>query len=410
MKERHVSEEKSIEQPKLNEETLKILVFADPTTRVRNEFDIKAGQYVNWIIKQYLQILEFQKAQFIDLRTNELVVSVSNHMVDLFIEDLYKLTEDLQKFHRIKSSLPIDKRDINKYSPSTLYKLVKDVDSVLVSTTKRDRKDAEIHPGARLFFDGEIWRVVVIEKYGEIEKEAACFYGGYNKETRWCTSAPGLNYFRNYIKRGSLYIVYKKNDNVVGKLTNLPLERYQFHFEDNMFMDADDNSISICDFLEKEMSELKDVFKQNFINSLVTDVNKVLIESINRGIEGTIIRLYGFDELLSNLPISTQELVIHNRDHLISKLNLEKLSRFVNLQMLLVDNCVDYIPKSICLLPKLRYLSLVNNYDLKSLPEELLNSPSLEFLCLRGSPNVKLPEKISDVAVKIGDLMWDFTN
>lgn len=409
LKEQYVSEEKKTFKVKFTEETLKLLVFADPTTKVRQEHDIKAGQYVNWIIKQYLQILEFQKAQFIDLRTNELVVSVSNHMADLFIEDLYKLTEDLQKFHRIKAGLPIEKRDINKYNRHELYQVVKRVDDVLVKTTKKERKEAEIHPGAKLYYDGDIWRVVVIEKYGEIEKEAACFYGGYNKETRWCTSAPGLNYFANYIKRGRLFIVYRKNDDNVGKLTNLPLERYQFHFEDNMFMDADDVSIPISTYLENQMSELKELFKPNFINSLVVDDKKLQIDSLSRGLHGNVIRLYGFDALISNAPESIQELIIQNRDALTEKIDFSKLCRLKDLQMLLIDNCIDEVPSGLFSLPKLRFVSLINNYDLRSLPETFLSAPSLEFLCLRGSPNVVLPDKINEVANSIGDYMWDFT-
>lgn len=408
LKERYASEEKPIEQPKLSEEILKMLVFADPTTRVRNEIDIKAGQYVNWIIKQYLRILEFQRAQFVDLRTNELVVTVSNHMADIFIEDLYKITEDLQKFHRIKSTLPLEKRDINKYSPDTLYKSVKNVDTTLVSTTKRGRKEAEIHPGAKLYYDGEIWRVIVIEKYGELEKEAACFYGGYHKETRWCTAAPGLNYFQNYIKRGCLYILYRKNDSNLGKLTNLPLERYQFHFEDNMFMDADDSAISITDFLENEMCELKNVFKSNFINSLVSDKTKLIVQSLARGVEANIIKLYGVEELFNYLPETIEEIVIQNRDVMNIKIDFKVLTKFKSLKMLLLDNCVNELPENLFELPSLRFVSLINNYELKKLPSSLFKSSSLEFLCLRGSDNAVTPE-IDNFAVYIGDKMWDFS-
>lgn len=409
LKELYVSEEKVNGSSKLSEEILKMLVFADPTTRVRNEIDIKAGQYVNWIIKQYLRILEFQRAQFVDLRTNELVVSVSNHMADIFIEDLYKITEDLQKFHRIKSTLPVEKRDINKYSPDTLYKSVKNVDKALVSTTKKDRKEAEIHPGAKLFYDGEIWRVVVIEKNGSLEKEAACFYGGYNKETRWCTSAPGLTHFESYIRRGALYIVYKRNDTKLGNLTNLPVERFQFHFEDNMFMDVDDIQIPICNYLEGEMRELKDVFKECFIKTLVSDNKKFQLQSLTRGIEANIIKLYGFDVLFEHLPDTLEEIVIQNRDMLPNDFKLEDVSKFKNLQMMLLDNCISEIPKGLFELPKLRFLSLLNNYDLKEIPETIMNCRSLEFLCLRGSTNAKIPKRMNKVAVSIGDHMWDFT-
>lgn len=387
----------------MSEETLKTLVFADPTTKVRNETDIKAGQYVNWIIKKFLQLQPVEKTYRgfdHDLQKER----------DLFIEDLYKVTGDLEKFHRIKSGLPVDMRDIYKYNPSDLYKVVKDVDDKLVKTTKKERKEAEIHPGAKLYYDGDIWRVVVIEKNGVLEKEAACFYGGYNKETRWCTSAPGLSHFESYIRRGPLYVVYRKNDTKVGQLTGLPSERFQFHFQDNMFMDVDDIQIPICDYLNGVMRELKQVFRKDFINTLVTDNKKLQLNSLTRGIEANIINLYGFDFLMKYLPETIEEIVIQNRDKLPADFKLGDISKFKNLQMMLLDNCISEVPVGLFELPKLRFLSLLNNYELKEIPESILNCRSLQFLCLRGSTNAKIPNGMKKIATSIGDHMWDFTN
>ena len=45
---------------------------------------------------------------------------------DRFLEDLYKVTDDLKKFERFKGQLPQESRDIAKLTPDSLFGLVKD--------------------------------------------------------------------------------------------------------------------------------------------------------------------------------------------------------------------------------------------------------------------------------------------
>ena len=54
----------------------------------------------------------------------------------------------------------------NKITPDQLYDAVKDFDLTLASTTKSERKQAEVHPGGKLVYDGENWRVVEIKDKG----------------------------------------------------------------------------------------------------------------------------------------------------------------------------------------------------------------------------------------------------
>jgi hypothetical protein len=113
---------------------------------------------------------------------------------------LYKVKEDLLKYEKFKGRLSQDMRDINKLTTDSLYDAVKDFDLTLATTTKSERKTSSVHPGAKLAFDGPTWKVIEIENKGAIGKEAACFYGGNNKETRWCTSAPGLASINHSLK------------------------------------------------------------------------------------------------------------------------------------------------------------------------------------------------------------------
>ena len=77
---------------------------------------------------------------------------------------------------------------------------------------------------------------------------------------------------------------------------------------------------------------------------------------------------------------------------------------------MMLDNCVEKIPDSICTLPKLRFLALMNNPKLTEIPECLSNLPVLDFLNLRGSTNVNVPESIKSKGSDMGGGMWDLTD
>jgi hypothetical protein len=399
-------------KPKLSKDEFVALVNADPTTRTNNVdmetadskdlAKVKAGKYVQWLIKNYLT--PSTERQLGDNGYEREVKQVK----DTFMEDLYKVTDDLTKFERFKNKLPQDMRDINRLTPSSLYDAVKDFDLTLATTTKSERKSAPVHPGSKLLFDGPTWRVIEIKDKGAVGKEAACFYGGNQKETRWCTSAPGLSYFDRYIKDGPLYVVYKSGDTDVSPETGLPKERYQFHFPSNQFMDKDDRSIDLVKYLNGPMSELKDFFKPEFAKGLTVGGEKLVIDSFSHGAIGKFIGLYGLDDLIDNLPSTLKEFQIQNRDKNDVTINIpESIGRFKDLTMILFDNCVEHVPDSICTLPKLRFLALINNQKLTEIPECVSDLPNLFFLNLKGSPNVRVPESVQAKGTDMGGGMWD---
>ena len=389
------------------------LVATDPTTRL-NDVDlnnakpndlskVKAGKYVQWLIKQYLKVpTEIQPGE--NGYDRELA-----QVKATFIEDLYKVKEDLLKYEKFKGRLSQDMRDINKLTTDSLYDAVKDFDLTLATTTKSERKTSSVHPGAKLAFDGPTWKVIEIENKGAIGKEAACFYGGNNKETRWCTSTPGTDqWFNRYIKDGSLYVVYKQNDTDVSPETGLPKERYQFHFQSNQFMDKDDRQQDLVKLLNGPMSELKDFFKPEFAKGLTVNGEKLVIDSFSTGVIGKFIGLYGLEDLIGSLPDTLKEFQIKNKDK--NNVTIEipnEIGRFKDLTMILFDNCIENVPESICDLPKLRFLALLNNEKLTQIPECIVNLPSLYFLNLKGSTNVQVPEVIKNRGTDMGGGMWD---
>ena len=399
-------------KPKLSKEEFIALVSADPTTKTNNVdmetadskelANVKAGKYVQWLIKNYLTpSTETKPGQ------NGYEKEVKRAK-EVFMEDLYKVTEDLTKFERFKNKLPQEMRDINKLTPSSLYDAVKDFDLTLATTTKSERKSAPVHPGAKLLFDGPTWRVIEIEDKGPVGKEAACYYGGYNKETRWCTSSPGLTYFDRYIKDGPLYVIFKPSDTDVSPETGLPKERYQFHFPSNQFMDKDDRSVDLVKYLNGPMSELKEFFKPEFAKGLTLGGQKLVIDDFETGAVGKYVGLYGIDDLIDNLPETLEEFQIINRKNNDIIINIpESIGRFKNLNLLLFDNCVEHVPDAICELPKLRFLALNNNPKLKRIPDCLVNLPNLYFVNLKGSPNIEIPAAIQEKGVDMGNGMWD---
>jgi hypothetical protein len=398
---------------KMTPQEFLMIVQADPTTKMNNvdpesadskELEkIKAGKYVQWLIKNYLT--PKTERQPGDSGYDREVKQVK----ETFMEDLYKVSDDLKKFERFKGRLPAEFRDINKLTPDTLYDSVKDFDLTLATTTKSERKSAEVHPGSKLVYDGDNWRVVEIKDKGAVGKEAACFYGGNNQETRWCTSAPGASWFERYIKDGPLYVVFNPNDPDVAPTTGLPKTRYQFHFPSNQFMDKDDRQQDLVQLLNGPMSELKAFFKPEFAKGLTIGGQKLVIDSFSHGAIGKFIALYGLDDLISSLPNTLEEFQIQNRDNNNNIIvNIPKeIGRFKDLHMILLDNCVESVPDTICTLPKLRFLALINNPKLVSIPECIVNLPSLYFLNLKGSANVKVPKAIKDKGTDMGGGMWD---
>lgn len=401
------------QKPRLTKQELNALVQADPTTRL-NDVDLenmskddykklKAGKYVQWLIKQYLTLkTERQPGE------NGYDRELANVKVT-FMEDLYKVTDDLKKFERFKGRIKGEK-DINKLTADQLYDEVKDFDLTLATTTKAERKSAEVHPGSKMVYDGPNWRVIEIEDKGPVGKEAACFYGGNNQETRWCTSTPGTDqWFNRYIKDGPLYVLFNPNDTDVSPTTGLPKNRYQFHFPSNQFMDKDDRQQDLVQLLNGPMTELKDFFKPEFAKGLTVGGEKLVIDSFTHGAVGKFIALYGLDDLIGNLPPTLKEFQIQNKDNKSDIIiNIpEEIGRFKDLNMIMLDNCVASIPDSVCGLEKLKFLALINNQKLTSIPECISNLPSLLFLNLKGSPNVEVPQEIKEKGTDMGGGMWD---
>ena len=92
-------------------------------------------------------------------------------------------------------------------------------------------------------------------------KGAACLLG---KKTRWCTAAPGLNYFDTY---------YGGEDDPLFFLMDPHGNRYQFAYGEKEFMDVDDNKMTGEDF-----TTLHDVLKEALAEKDLEDRFSVVFE------------------------------------------------------------------------------------------------------------------------------------
>ena len=99
-------------------ETLVAIIAADPTSRFPEGKDIdelrpedmenvKIGKYAQWILKNFTipSLPADHPLKVSDPKSSQYKKALKEYQ-DLFLEDLYKVTGDLQKFERFKNRLP----------------------------------------------------------------------------------------------------------------------------------------------------------------------------------------------------------------------------------------------------------------------------------------------------------------
>lgn len=392
-------------------ETLKNIIFSDPDTKAPEGFDkenatpeqmekdVKAGKYTEWLVKNFInpKDSDFEFEGDRDTKNPE-YVRARKEYARLFLEDLFKQTERLQFYERVKQYLPQEQRDINKLSIKDLFNIFSNF-----QLPEKKRKDAEkklakksregfSHAGGEIIYEGSKWTLIKIEDKGTIGKDAAIYYGGYkdhrNGESDWCTSSPGLNWFDNYIKDGPLYVVFPNEDNgQVGGRTGLPKERYQFHFPSSQFMDRDDHQIELVDYLKPggKMEELRDFFKSEFAKGLSTQGGTKLEIIYPQGSASKYVAIYGYEELFNNLPETLTSLLVKNNSNTSFEHPIpESIGRLKNLETLMMQNCVSSVPESITKCTNLNFISFPNNPNLKTIPEGLKDLPNLSFINVKG--------------------------
>jgi Leucine-rich repeat (LRR) protein len=386
------------------------IIAADPTSRVPEGMSaegvrqedmekIKIGKYTQWILKNYVTPNIESDSGITDPNSPAVKQAIKEYQ-ELFLEDLYKVTEDLKKFERFKNRLPQEYRDINKLTPEILYNQVKDFSLEKTKASAEDKKEASKtyrHPGAEIVYRGSEWTVARISDQGQLGKDAACFYGGHHLEpqkgeTRWCTSSPGLTFFDRYIKEGPLYVVIPNSprkftsSDEIGQKSGLPAYRIQFHFPSNQFMTPDDRNIDLVEFLNQQEPGLKEYFKPEFMGGLASKGGTKVSVNYPGDSASKFIALYGFDEFFETLPENIERLEFVKKGGADISLNIpDSIGKFKNLTALHLVGCVGKFPESVCNLEKLQFLSLPDNPGLQMLPSCLANLTKLTVINLKNS-------------------------
>lgn len=199
--------------PNIPDKDFMSYIELDPTY---NRGSNKAGTYAKWILAL----------------ANKGQLDNAGHVKDI-----------LTRFNDNKKNLK--EKDISKFkSIDDLEDMLNNEDSYIeqshrqeVRQRQKDRKSSDLQKDATLVYEDSDWEVWVPHTYS-----ASCKLG---QGTRWCTASTENDYYYYYYQSaygGDYYIVISKSN---------PSEKYQFHFESDQYMNAEDSSIDLMYFLDK---------------------------------------------------------------------------------------------------------------------------------------------------------------
>tara|TARA_R100000664_G_C2755490_1_gene143200 strand:- start:1573 stop:2841 length:1269 start_codon:yes stop_codon:yes gene_type:complete len=371
----------------MDKETLMAFMKADPTTRQTDEEIKKVGAYSQWVIKQYMNLQQAcDQAHTYDPKPDSPWAQCLEEKQRLFMEDLYKVTEDLLKFDYLKKTPKYTgEKDINKFkSTEELYDAIKDykLDAEELTTTKAER----IREDAEVVYEDSDWIIIVPHS-----KEASCHYGG--GQSRWCTASKSSNYYDHYAKQGPLYMVMRKEDAQKGPNES---KSHQFHFESNSFMNAEDRAIDLATFFN-QYPELKPFFQDKFARYLDTNFGEKIEVRYPNDTVSKYISIYGFEDFFKRIPQGLKRLDIEYNDRSYGDkkerpgFDLPDLTPYKNMEVLHVEGLLSSIPESVGQLQQLEFISVPNNPNLKEIPAVVANLPNLEVLNIKQTPaNVPL--------------------
>lgn len=384
--------------------------YNDPKKNLLEKKHIKVGEYSEWLIKHFLKIDNKGKFSVLTFNKENLILRVR------YIEDLYKVNESLRKFHRFKSRLSVNLRDINKLNLLELDKLVEQYSLVKTKANVHEKiaaRNSYVYPGSEIIFKGLLWTVVKISELTELGKDAACFFGGYDLkpamgETKWCTSSPGShNRYMYHANKGPLYVILPNNCKELGKKTGLPASRYQFHIKTNQFKDENDLDIDLLNFLNGPMKELKDIFKIEFSIGLTSHhEQELVIDDFNNDFVIKFFKLFNFADLIDSLPLTLTKIYVKNNS-MSSFIDIPPtISRLENLTSLYFKNCIKKVPEETSMLRKLIFISFEKNRLLPTIPESLIDLPKLLFLNLKDCDGLKLSDNFINNRIEFMKDMW----
>ncbi len=149
--------------------------------------------------------------------------------------------------------------------------------------------------------------------------------------------------------------------------------------------------------MAKLKEEMKKKFATDFVSSGGKNDKSVQIK-IPAQKEGKFIALYGFDELIKNLPSDIRffEIICVENGYEQYALPTEFCNKFTDIETLVLENIVSSIPDNIDNLKSLTVLNLKGNKKLLTLPDSILTMNNLDMVILRNASNGFTPPKDFD--------------
>ena len=326
--------------------------------------------------------------------------------VNNFFEDVLSKAKDaLEVFTFLKKTnvLSIDSRDINNFK--TINEFVNMVKPYMItdegddSVHTLDHKElkcihnhvehSDVEGKAELVFENENWVIVITH-----DREANIEFGKY---TTWCTAGSRWgNMFDGYHSRGELFVLIRKGYGSRKAIKSHPNYRLQFHFEDSQYMDANDKSININDFLFNNKA-VKRFFREYIVKTVLP---KRQLKRHTQSDDIKYLLNLGFgDEIIKIFKESKPETVDFN-GHKIESEYLESIGEITSIKKLVLSDCgLTHLPESIRNLKNLKTLEFRNNKGVTKVPDWISELPALETLncagCdireigdLSGNPNI----------------------
>jgi hypothetical protein len=411
------------------------------TDKIKEDFnDVITGQYVNWLLRTFLKPSTNDFVSDYEKGTPEYDKQFKHFQNEIF-EDEDFIKGLLSKFHRFQKRVAEDKRNImNIKGKEELMNLpvrataggetvpLREFEGRL-SSKVFDKEESDSpdsprirfsYPGSEVLKVGSNYTLVRIPAGGELGQKAASHFGGYHlgssnpssNETNWCTSPENSHNFRSYIQQAPLYIILANDDKgQVGIKSKLPKERYQIHFG-NYRQYKDRLNGNIPNFVEElangKFSEFKEYFKDEFkkgvgSSSFSWSPGKLPREIViklnnpNPGATSEYVKVYGREGLeednpnekireeILKVPKDCTILMIQNdtKENLFVDIPNELLN-LTNLQSLNIKNIAKSLPNDFSPLSKLKFVSIIDNPNLKKLPIGF-EKCNITFINLKGS-------------------------
>jgi len=153
------------------------------------------------------------------------------------------------------------------------------------------------------------------------------------------------------------------------------------------------------------LKKLKEELKPKFASELSTSNNSKTIELTFPGRnEGNFLSLYGFEDIIPSLPKEMTKLTIKSKEAGLFIAIPDSITQFQNLQTVTFENCLKELNSAICKLPRLQFLNIPKNNELKTIPDCIIQIPSLVLLNTLDCENLVHPKGIENYA---SPLQWE---